>query len=675
MLRRFAAATLAVTAAAVLTGTSARAEYTGPPVLDSPAVTSIAAGNSHTCLVRGGNVWCAGLSTSGQTGTTATTQSQNFEPALMHDAVSVAAGGDTTCAIAAGGTLWCWGLVPGAYQTDTPGVLRWDRADAPTAVPLAGVTAVSVGPRHACAVASGGAVWCWGDNLSGQLGNGSTQATTIPVRVRVPAVVSIDAGGSHTCAVSRAGAVWCWGANRFHQSGRRGTKPLLVPALTPVRAAASVVTGGDFSCALGTDARIRCWGRNNSFQLGTATGKWRIAPVTVPGRNYVSVSAGGEHACAVRSTGTTWCWGSNSSGELANGGWTRKWNPQKVLTNATVGAVVSVTAGLHHVCATTTVTGALWCWGSGANGQLGDSSTVTRRSGTAVWPNGVRMQSIGSDTSARVVMTADVSCNAARRIASGEGPDGPMCGDAWVADLTESLKPDAVVAIGDLQYEDANAADLRDFWDVSWSALSRSLYPVRGNHEYVTPGAAGYVGYFGPQSAGYWWADMGGWRLIAVDSWCLGQLYAGCAAGSAQGTWLAAQLDAARSLGKCAAVVWHHPPFSSGRFATASALPFWTTAVEHGADLVVTGHDHLYERFARLDAQGQPSPTGTQLIISGMGGAQATPVGTTAATGSEYRQNTDHGVTEFTFAPRSFSWRFVSAVNSAVMDSGSAECS
>ena len=675
MVRRLIAVALVCALPAALPAVGARAEYPGPGVVAPPVLSAVASGRAHTCVLRDTTVWCTGLSGSGQTGATGVTRAVNFEPSLMRDAVSVSAGGDSTCAVGADRSVRCWGLSPLAGLPDTPALLQWGARTEPAVVALPAASAVTVGVRHACALAVDASVWCWGDNDSGQLGNGTRTASLVPVRARVPAAVSVDAGGSHTCALTTKSTVWCWGSNRYHQSGVRSVRPVTVPVRVVAARTLAVSAGDWFTCAVGADAAVRCWGRNNSSQLGVPRSGSRRTPVRVHGRGYSSVTAGDGFACAVRTTGSTWCWGTNTHGQLANGGWSRKWYPQKVLTRAGVGPVTAVSAGARHACALTSTPGAMWCWGDGTAGQLGDSAALVRATGTPVWSNGVRLAGIGTDASARVVMTADISCDTARRVASGEGPDGPLCGDAWVADLTETLAPDATVAIGDIQYEAASLAELRSYYEVSWSGLARTLYPVRGNHEYITPGAAGHVEYFGAASAGYWWADMGGWRLFAVDSWCLGQLYAGCSATSPQAGWLAAQLDAARGEGRCTAVVMHHPPFSSGRLATSSALPLWRTSVEHGADLVVTGHDHIYERFARLDADGLRSATGTALFISGMGGAQATPLGSTAAEGSEYRQNTAHGVVEFVFTPRAYTWRFVSAVDSSVMDSGSADCS
>lgn len=674
MRARLLTATVTVIAALAIPSAPVRAASTGPAVLDSPAMSSIAAGDNHTCALRGSEVWCSGNSTFGQVGVVGVTRAINFEPSLMRSALSVSAGGNTTCAIGVDRTLWCWGLLPVAFDPATPGILRWEATTAPTAVPMTGVMSVAVGARHICALTADGAVWCWGDNSFGQLGTANTIASPLPVRTRIKQATALDTGASHSCAILRDSSVWCWGSNQFHQSGVRSVKPLLIPKRTRAAAATALALGDHFSCVINTDTRVRCWGRNNTSQLGIPSGSSRIAPVAVRGKGYSSITAGARFACSVRTSGTTWCWGDNEFGQLANGGYSQKWYPQKIVTPENVGVVTAVSAGTQHACAVTAQAGVMWCWGNNAWGQLGDSSTLLRRTGTAVWANGVRLQKIGTDSTARVVMAGDISCNYSRRVSAGEGPLGQECGDAWTSSLTETLNPDAFVALGDIQYEDASIADFTTFFDPTWKLLQSRTYPVRGNHEYITPGAAGYVQYFGRASAGYWSADMGGWRLFAVDSWCLGQLYAGCSATSPQATWLAAQLDAAQAEGKCAAVVMHHPPYSSGRLGTATAVPLWKTAVEHGADVMVTAHDHLYERFGRLGPDGQPSKDGMPLFISGLGGAQSTPFSATPAAGSEFRHNDVHGVTEFTFSPGMFTWRFISAQDSTTLDSGSDTC-
>jgi hypothetical protein len=285
----------------------------------------------------------------------------------------------------------------------------------------------------------------------------------------------------------------------------------------------------------------------------------------------------------------------------------------------------------------------------------------------------VRLQPIGTDQSARVIVAGDIACNAIRRTTYGVGPSGIQCGEQSTATLITSLAPDGVIALGDLQYEAASISDLTNFYGTTWGSFKNITYPVRGNHEYITSGAAGYVEYFAETSASYWTTDAGGWRIIAVDSWCQGQLYAGCSATSAQTTWLIAELQRARAEGKCAAVMMHHPFVSSGRYATASARYLWEAAVANGADLVMTAHDHHYERFAPLDAAGAPAAGGVPMIISGLGGAQVYPLGT-AVPGSQYMLNSDHGVVQVTFTPTAYSWGFVSALDNLTYDAGTASC-
>jgi hypothetical protein len=286
------------------------------------------------------------------------------------------------------------------------------------------------------------------------------------------------------------------------------------------------------------------------------------------------------------------------------------------------------------------------------------------------------MKSIGTDAVARLVVAGDISCDERRIISNGIGAAGSQCGDAATASLTTALNPDGILALGDIQYEAASINEIRTYFDTTWGPLKNRMYPIRGNHEYITAGAAGYIEYFGAMSPSYWVSNAGGWRIIAVDSWCQGQIYAGCSATSVQTTWLASELARARAEGKCAAVLMHHPYVSSGRFATASAESLWKASVLGGADLVMTGHDHHYERFAPLDEDGFLAETGTpgtSLIISGLGGAPSYPLGTPEE-GSQFMSNANHGVLSLTLTPTNYSWAFISASDNATIDSGTATC-
>jgi hypothetical protein len=117
----------------------------------------------------------------------------------------------------------------------------------------------------------------------------------------------------------------------------------------------------------------------------------------------------------------------------------------------------------------------------------------------------------------------------------------------------------------------------------------------------------------------------------------------------------------------------HHPFVSSGSLATSSVKNLWEAAVTGGADLMVTAHDHIYERFLPLNASGAPAVGGMPLFISGLGGAPATPI-EDAVPGSAFRYNANHGVLSLTLTPRAFSWGFISALDGSTLDSGTASC-
>ena len=648
----------------------ARGDAAPVSVVDAPSVTAVAAGAEHSCIIRDGGVWCTGTNARGQLGTGNTTKSLAFIPSLVVGATRIDAGGDSSCAVLSDKSLWCWGhIVTGLASSGSP--LR-AATPTPIQVPLTSVRSVAVGPYHSCAVLTDNSAWCWGSNSRGQLGNGTTTSSASPVKVSLADVRSIDVGDLHTCAVTTANSVWCWGSNSSHQLGRRSTRRRTLPQFVPTVSVKSVATGGAFTCIVTSGGRVQCWGRNEYGQLSRPAGASRYVPHTSSLRGVVSISTGTEFACATTST-TTRCWGRNRYSQLANGGTFVRWKPQKVSPSSAVGRITKVASGASHACGVTTVGGALWCWGLGKSGQLGDGGSQTRPVGTAIWPNAVQLSDIGTDLSARVVAAGDIACNAARRATHGEGVLSSQCGDAHTAAQVSSLNPDAVLALGDLQYEGASIQDLLAHYDKTWGAFKAKTYPLRGNHEYVTPGAAGYVEYLGPVSPSYWWANIGGWRLIAVDSWCQGQVPTGCAPEAPQTQWLATQLQRAHDDGRCAVVAMHHPFVSSGAHAADTAAALWATAVEGGADLVVTGHDHIFERFAPLGVDGFPAAGGTPLFVSGLGGAQKTPFVHTVP-GSEYRSNDVHGVLSIEFTPSGFEWSFLSAADGSSLDDGSAGC-
>jgi hypothetical protein len=185
------------------------------------------------------------------------------------------------------------------------------------------------------------------------------------------------------------------------------------------------------------------------------------------------------------------------------------------------------------------------------------------------------------------------------------------------ADLIGRIAPDIALTLGDNQYEEGTLAQYLAGYDGAWGAFKEITYPVAGNHEWKTPAAQGYLDYFGTQD--YWYTrSFGDWRFFALDGTC--EANGGCAPGDPQHEWLAEQL-AARS-DRCILAYWHQPRFSSGtkHGSDEDVAPLWQLLDSAGADLVLNGHEHNYERFSAQDAQGVSTPEGMVAIVAGTGG-------------------------------------------------------
>ena len=243
-----------------------------------------------------------------------------------------------------------------------------------SAAPLRGVVRVSAGSGHSCAGLAGGAMRCWGDNVYGQLGDGSSDERWVAVAVigLGSGVQSIATGGSHSCAVAH-GAARCWAYNYFGQVGDGSDSDRDLP--TPVSGLSSGVaatsTGMNHSCALTTGGGVRCWGNNDFGQLGDNSSNGRLTPVNVVGltSGVQAISAGRFHTCAVMTTGAVKCWGNNEDGQLGDGTTSDRYTPVDVANFASGGRFAA--AGHSHTCASTTG-GSVRCWGNNSWGQLGN---------------------------------------------------------------------------------------------------------------------------------------------------------------------------------------------------------------------------------------------------------------------------------------------------------------
>ncbi|HEY3186839.1 MAG TPA: metallophosphoesterase, partial [Solirubrobacteraceae bacterium] len=248
-------------------------------------------------------------------------------------------------------------------------------------------------------------------------------------------------------------------------------------------------------------------------------------------------------------------------------------------------------------------------------------------------------------------------------------------GAAATAALLDAGNPDAVLALGDNAYSGGSALDYATRYGPTWGAHAFRTRPVAGNHDYDTPGAAGYFGYFGVAAGqtgtGYYSYGLGTWHVIALNSNC--KEAGGCAAGSLQEQWLRADLAAHPS--SCTLAYWHHPRFSSGKHGSHDAVePLWQALFDAGADVILTAHDHNYERFAPQGPAGVLDPErGLRQFVVGTGGGSNYPLKLPIAN-SEVSNDETWGVLELTLRDTGYDWRFVPVAGQTFTDAGSAPC-
>lgn len=249
------------------------------------------------------------------------------------------------------------------------------------------------------------------------------------------------------------------------------------------------------------------------------------------------------------------------------------------------------------------------------------------------------------------------------------------CRMAQTARLIESHHVSAVLALGDEQYQSATPDDFAYGYALTWGAFASITHSTPGNHEYYSPGAAGYFGYFGLRAGnparGYYSFDIGAWHIVSLNGNC--DFVGGCGAGSQQERWLRADLASHRSA--CTLAFWHEPRFSSGGHHSDPAYqPFWQDLYDAGADVALAGHDHDYERFAPQDPSGGlDRERGIREFVVGTGGKSHDLFGRTVANSLVRNWNT-YGVLFLTLHPASYDWRFVPIQGETFTDSGNAVC-
>lgn len=269
-----------------------------------------------------------------------------------------------------------------------------------------------------------------------------------------------------------------------------------------------------------------------------------------------------------------------------------------------------------------------------------------------------------------IAAAGDIACPASDPLYLGGAGDATHCAQRRTAALIGPV--DAVLPLGDNQYDSGRLSDYQTAYASSWGvpSLLPKTFPVVGNHEYGSPGAKGYFDYFngvgaatgraGARGQGWYSYDLGAWHVLALNSECDKIGVAVCATGGAQEAWVRADLVAHPTT--CTLAYWHEPRFSSGPAAVTNAnnmAPIWNDLYNAGVDVVLTGHKHFYERFAPLNAAGAvDTARGITELIVGTGGRDH--AGTPAKrAGSQVLNAKTFGILKMALHPTSFDWQFV----------------
>lgn len=411
--------------------TPAAVVHTG--VLAGQEVTQLVGGSRHSCaLTVEGLVACWGANTDGQLGIGTRTDSPvpvwvtNSGVLANKKVAGIAAGGFHTCVFTEDGLVACWGLNDNGQLGN--GSRR--TSSVPVAVDQAGVLAgetptdIAAGAYHSCAVTSTGKGVCWGFNLSGQLGDRSSTDRTRPVTVfdtgpeGSSALVQVTGGTFHTCAVTNVGAALCWGDNIFGQLGDGTTTQRSRPVAVDTSGAAAgkvftkVSSGVFHSCALADDGSVLCWGENTFGELGDGTTDNSTVPVAVDasgvlaGKNAADLASGGQHVCVRLDDASGACWGDNSYGQLGDGTTTQSAVPVAVKpVLGALGAVrpmAALSAGGWHTLAMYTRDGSPSQFVPLTPVRVLDTRAIVAASGGQV-------KALGNPISAGVPVTVDLN--------------------------------------------------------------------------------------------------------------------------------------------------------------------------------------------------------------------------------------------------------------------------
>jgi acid phosphatase type 7 len=292
------------------------------------------------------------------------------------------------------------------------------------------------------------------------------------------------------------------------------------------------------------------------------------------------------------------------------------------------------------------------------------TSTTLGQTTTTLGPTTTAPAPVPGSGDPTIAAAGDIACDSST-------PGATTCHQAATADLLTAGNFTAVLGLGDHQYPSGALGDFNAYYDPTWGRVKATTYPAPGNHEYQTSGAAGYFSYFGdragPTGRGYYSFDVGSWHLISLNS------EIATAADSAQHTWL--QADLAANSQRCTLAYWHKPLFSSGPHGnTSSVKPLWDALYAAGADVVLAGHDHDYERFAPQTPSGAADTTGgIRQFVVGTGGKEHYSISSTKPNSQVHNTDT-FGVLRLTLHPDSYDWRFLPEAGKTFTDAGTGSC-
>jgi acid phosphatase type 7 len=326
---------------------------------------------------------------------------------------------------------------------------------------------------------------------------------------------------------------------------------------------------------------------------------------------------------------------------------------------------------------------------SSESGSFGPELIVHARTRTAAFQKRIK---VAKGSTPVIAAAGDISCDPRAKFFNAAKGTGNACTMGATAKLIQDLRPTAVLVLGDSQYEDGSLAKFQTSYQRTWGPLKPITHPAVGNHEYVTPNATGYYRYFGaaagaPQQ-GWYSFNIGSWHLISLNSEC--GYIGGCGKDSPQETWLKADLENHKA--HCTLAYWHEPRFSSGQHGDNQLMAtIFNDLVAAKADIVLSGHNHDYERFDPIGRtpQGpggaggaksfQPpnlDPSGIREFIVGTGGRDHKRFRAPPLNGERARNDDTYGVLELKLGRGTYSWSFVpvGGRGGVFRDSGSGRC-